>query len=234
MAFFISNELSSISREDLTISHSDNNSELKGNWIEIQTQNNKTFLIAVIYHHPRKRNDAEFLEHLTNVICNKLRKEKKTILITGDFNINLLNIDSDEYTENFTNIVLSSFFQPHILQPSRIINDNKPSLINNIFFNSIEHETLSANLISKISDQLPNFIFCKSININGKSKNRGFYHDYSNFRPDSCILDLKKANLNEKLSFIEGANAQYDMFHEIFINTMQKCAPLKPVSQKMY
>ena len=232
--FFVSNELSFIPREDLNIWHSNNNSEFEANWIEIQSQNNKNFLIAVLYRHPRKRKDTELLEYLTNIICNKLKKEKKTILATGDFNINLLNIDSDEYTENFINSMLSNFFQPHISQPSRIINNNKPSLIDNIFLNSIEHETLSGNLISKISDHLPNFIFCKSMNLKLKSKNRGFYRDYNNFDPDSYIDDLRKSNLDEKLNLVEGADAQYNKFHEILINNMKKHAPLKPVSRKMH
>ena len=50
-----------------------------------------------------------------------------------------------------------------------------------------------------------------------KSKNRLFYRYYSDFKPDSYTLDLKKANLNVKLRFIEGVNAQYDTFHEILI-----------------
>ena len=169
----------------MNICYSNNNSEFDANWIEIQSQNNKNVLIAVIYRHPRKRKDTEFLEYLTNSICSKLKKEKKTILIMGDVNFNLLNRDSDEYTENCINSMLSNFFQPHILQPSRISNNNKPSLIDNIFLNSIDHETLSGNLISKISDHLPNFKFCRNMNLKSKSNNRGFYHDYNNFDPDS-------------------------------------------------
>ena len=38
-----------------------------------------------------------------------------------------------------------SFFQPHILQPTRIT-DHSSTLINNIFFNSIEHFTISGNI----------------------------------------------------------------------------------------
>ena len=85
--FFVSEELSFNPREGFNISHLDNSSEFEANWIKIKTQNNKNFLIAVIYRHLRKRNDVEFLEYLTNVISSKLRKEKKTVFITGDFNI---------------------------------------------------------------------------------------------------------------------------------------------------
>ena len=65
--FFISHELSFKPREDLNISHSDNTSEFEANWTEIQSQNNKNFLVAFIYRHPRKKHDNEFLEYLTNM-----------------------------------------------------------------------------------------------------------------------------------------------------------------------
>ena len=48
------------------------------------------------------------------------------------------------------------FFQPHILQPTRIT-DHSATLIDNIFFNSIEHITVSGN-VEYLSDHLPNFI----------------------------------------------------------------------------
>ena len=142
-----------------------------------------------------------------------------------DCNINLLSIDSDEYTKKFVNIMLSNFFQPHILQPSRVINDNKPSLIYNMFLNSIEYEKLNGNVISKISDHLPSLMFCKSINMKTKSKTRSLYCDYSNFKPDSNIHDLKKASQNEKQNLIEEATALYNMFNEILTPNLQKHVP---------
>ena len=72
------------------------------------------------------------------------------------------------------------------------------------------------------------------MNLKSKSKNRRFYRDYNNFDPDSYIDDLRKSNLDEKLNLVEGADAQYNKFHEILINNMQKHAPSKPVSRKMH
>ena len=89
-------------------------------------------------------------------------------------------------------------------------------------------------MTTKISDHLPNFIFCKSINVKSKSENRGFYRDYSNFKLDSYIYDLRKSNIEEKLNLVQGADEQYNTFHEILISNIQKHAPLKPVSRKMY
>ena len=104
--------------------------------------------------------------------------------------------------------MLFNFFQPHILQPSRIINNNKPTLIDNIFLNSIEHEKLNGKLVSKISDHLPNLIFRTSINLKLKGKNRGFYRDYRNFKIDSHINDMRNSNLDKKLHLNEGASVQ--------------------------
>ena len=138
MWFFVSEDLCFTPRTDLDLSHSDNECEFEANWIEFLAENNKNSLVTVVYRHPRKKNDTKFLEYLTNTISWKIRKQKKTVFIVGDLHINLLNIDSDEYTESFLNRLLSNFFQPHILQPSKILNNSKPSLIDNIFFNSIE------------------------------------------------------------------------------------------------
>ena len=232
--FLVSEELFFTPRTDLDFSHSDNECEFEANWIEIQSKNDKNSLVAVVYHHPRKKNDNKFLEYLTNTLSKKIRKEKKTVFITGDFNINLLNIDSDEYTEQFLNLLLSNFFQPHILQPSKIINNSKPSLINNIFLNSIDYETFSGNLVSKVSDHMPNVIFCKSMQLKSTKKNRGFFRDYKDVNPDLYIRDLRKGNLGKSVNSIQGANEQYTLFHDHLLSTINNHVPLKPVTKKIY
>ena len=76
----------------------------------------------------------------------------------GDCNIyNLLNSDSNSMTENFLNTLGSYFFHPQILQPTRITN-HSATLIENIFFNSIEHHVISGNILYDLTDHLPNFL----------------------------------------------------------------------------
>ncbi len=53
--------------------------------------------------------------------------------------------------------MFSNFFQPLILQPSRYLGSERPTLIDNIFINSINFKLSSGNLISKVSDHMPNF-----------------------------------------------------------------------------
>ena len=49
------------------------------------------------------------------------------------------------------------FFQPYILQPTRITN-HSTTLIDNIFFNSLEYFAISGNIIYDLTDHLPSFL----------------------------------------------------------------------------
>ena len=107
-------------------------------------------------------------------------------------------------------------------------------MIDNIFLNSIDYETHSGNLVSKISDHVPNFIFCKCTQLKPKKDNRGFFHDYKNFYTDSYIFDLRKRNLGISINLIQGANDRYNLFHNELINNINKHVRLKPITKKIY
>jgi hypothetical protein len=89
---------------------------------------------------------------------DKINRESKLCVIMGDFNMNLLNIDSHQPTEEFLNTLGTYFFTPHILQPTWIT-DHSATLIDNIFFNSISHHTISGNLIYDLIPWIQRFIF---------------------------------------------------------------------------
>ncbi len=73
-----------------------------------------------------------------------------------DFNINLLNFEDCQITEEFINTIVSYDFLPHILQPTRIT-DHTATLIDNILFNSNEFFSISGNLVCDLTDHLPLF-----------------------------------------------------------------------------
>ena len=60
-------------------------------------------------------------------------------------------------------------FQPMVTKPTRIT-DHSATLIDHIFFNSLEYYTVSGNIIYDISDHLPNFVLIDNANIQNKSK----------------------------------------------------------------
>ena len=78
-------------------------------------------------------NFNEFFQYLENCF-SQVVKENKELYIYGDFNFDLLKIDTDHYTQHFFNF-LCSFY--HILQPTRVT-DNTATVIDNIFSNNIQ------------------------------------------------------------------------------------------------
>lgn len=72
----------------------------------------------------------------------------------GDFNINLLNFQIHHPKDDFINTLGSYFFLPQILQPTSETG-HSVTLIDNIFFNSLEHHSGSGNIVHDLTDHLP-------------------------------------------------------------------------------
>ena len=156
--FYIKDTLNYIPRPDLDYKICNNGSEFECKWIELinhGTSKSKNIIIGVHYRHPRK-NDDLYINYLRNTL-KKIRIERKKVLITGDFNYNLLNYRTGNEINEFLGTFFNNLYLPHITGPTRITNQ-KPSLIDNIYFNDIESSCVSGNLLCKISDHLPNFI----------------------------------------------------------------------------
>ena len=105
----------------------------------------------------------------------KLNLENKQIMLVGDFNIDLLKINCNNDFNDFYNTLSSCSFTPFILQPTRLASK---TLIDNIFFNSLEYQSYSGNLLIEISDHLvlEGFIKEKSV-----PKLNLFKRDFSRF-----------------------------------------------------
>lgn len=71
----------------------------------------------------------EFNDDNLNERLDKLSKENKTISLLGDFNINLLNCNDHPPINKDLDSLTSNSFTPNILQPTRILVTQKPSLM---------------------------------------------------------------------------------------------------------
>ena len=112
-----------------------------------------------IYKHPNMKISCFNSEYLTSLLTN-IQKEEKTSMLMGDFNINLLNAETNINISEFYDNMSSHFFAPNILQPVRFTKNPK-TLIDITFQNFIELETFSGNLTSRISDHLPHLLILK-------------------------------------------------------------------------
>ena len=76
-----------------------------------------------------------FSDDYLNPLLDTLSKEaNKTIVLLGDFNIDLLNFDTSEHASTFLDDLASNSLQSQILLTARKSNNSK-TLIDNIFCN---------------------------------------------------------------------------------------------------
>ena len=89
-------------------------------------------------------------------ILSQLSRENRNIILTADFNINLLNCESHPESNDFSLMLNSYFLLPYILQPTRIT-ERSATLIDNIFSNTYAANITSGNLVLRTQIIFPNF-----------------------------------------------------------------------------
>ena len=129
-------------------------------WIETNNHKSKNLLCCCLYRQPSS-DITNFNNHISSIL-QKVQKENKSQLIMGD--INLVNYDSHPETNGFINLMVSHYLLPHILHPVRVT-DHLAAIIDNIFFNTLELDTLSGNLLTKTSDHFRQFLVIKRLQL---------------------------------------------------------------------
>ena len=162
---YISNRLSYKPRFDLNIVKKN---QVESTFIEIINTKKTNIVVGCIYKHPNM-DVLEFNNHL-NQMLEKVSKEQKQIFLLGDFNINLLNYNVHQPTNDFLDSLAFNSIIPYILQPTRFTSHSK-TLIDNIFSNILSKEIIPGNLTATISDHLPQFLFPPNI-LSNPSYNR--------------------------------------------------------------
>lgn len=223
--FYIQNHLNFSVRSDL----SKTESGFEALWIEVLNEKQSNLLCGTIYRHPNGNID-EFLEYL-NTALEKTNSENKPCVIMGDFNLNLLKFESHNETDSFLNSMLANFFQPHILQPTRIT-DHSATLIDNIFLNSLnEYFTISGNIIYDLTDHLANFLIINNYS-SLPNKIKMYKRDYTNFNENKFIEDCQAINWKEIISTAHDPNCIFDSFYYKLSDLIDAHIPIKRLSKR--
>ena len=222
---YIVNHLSYKPCQDLNIYKKN---ELESTFIEIMNLK-KSNIVGTIYKHP-SMDLTDFNSNYLHNLLEKISKELKSVFLLGDFNINLLNCNVHNPTNEFLDSLASNSFLFYILQPIRITSHSK-TLINNIFTNITLPDSRSGNLTATISDHLPQFLIVPNIFSNPPSNKSNIYErDWSNFEQD--YFDYFSIHWNEMLK-IEKQNINYST--EMFLNKINELlgnfAPFKKISK---
>lgn len=196
-------------------------------YIEVECKSQSNIVCCIIYRHPNSSLDT-FSDHLIATVDTEISREHKFCIIMGDFNINLLNYRSLQPTDGFLNALGSYCTQPHILQPTRIT-DHSATLIDNVFLNSIEHYTVSGNIIYDITDHLPNFLIISKIS-RVLTKLDRYRRDYSKLNEQDLVNETQSVNWDEILPSSNDANEIFDSFYSQISTIIDKHAPIIKLS----
>nr|XP_054755525.1 uncharacterized protein LOC129261488 [Lytechinus pictus] len=120
-------------------------------FIELNNANKKS-IVGCVYRAPG--NDIRSFTDDFDQEMQILSKENKDIYIMGDFNINLLNADTDEKVRDFNNFMCSFGLFSLITKPTRITSSSA-TLIDNIFTNCVQYQFCSGIFCSDFSDHMP-------------------------------------------------------------------------------
>ena len=211
---------------DVTIKAQVNNSDIwDGLFIEIKHDNMKnSIIVGNIYKPPKDNNNCE-------PILSDLIKTNSEVLICGDYNINLLKINSEPHFSYFFDIMLTHSFFPKITFPTRVNNSSGATLIDNIFckLSSITLQTKAGIMLTDISDHYPYFIFvnvCQKVN---KPPRRVKKRLDSDKAIEDMLTEMNECDISKKLNndLSSDPNSNYDILHDHITQMKDKHLPYK-------
>ena len=191
--------------------------EFESLWVEITTGPRSKNVLCCSSRHP-DTDVTKFIEYLESVL-SKVDKNK-IVCVMGDFNINLLNYESHNDTNEFINSMVSHHMIPQILQPRRVT-DHSSTVIDNIYTNATNFEIISGNILNQIADHFSQFLLLRKMNANYKNS---AYHqyDYSNFNKDNFLADFSKIDWSDNDNIgVTDVNKNFSTFKTKYLNVFE-------------
>ena len=224
VAIYVNNKLDHFRKDDLCVIEDD----FESLWTEIKNNEGKNIMCGCIYRHPNRDPD-NFFEYIENTL-SKLDNNKYQIFIMGDYNIDLLQYEHSSLSNDFINMMISKSFLPYILQPTRVT-DHSATVIDNIFSNVTDSQTVSGNLTTLISDHFIQFFIINKKYISYKSCNY-YTRDYSNFGKEKLIYDYSLIDWTSLSDPQISVDDHFDYLYEKTSECIDTYVPKKKVTKK--
>ena len=187
----------------------------------------KNVLISTCYRPPGHKVKS-FKKHIAHII-DKASKEKKKILLVGDFNINSLDYSINYNVKNFIDFMFSKGVIPLVNRPTRVTK-NTATCIDHIYTNSYHDQNILSGIIKNdLSDHFPVFLIYENIN--------------ATTFPDKVNKQIKiinKSTLNKfkrelsqhdwsLVTSSDNPNQGYEVFERQFQKIYHECFPTKTI-----
>ena len=210
VCIFAHNSLMIKKRSDLT--ESNNSHETLS--VEIINKESKNLLISCTYRPPG--HDINLLLNFFHNYYNIISKENKEVYLIGDYNLNVLNYETENIVKNFLNCLFQNGMCPIINRPTRITS-HSATAIDHVFVDSTIDIKYETGIIKyDITDHFPIFLI-KPLH-RSQEKN-------TEFIIKRAINDNKIDSFRENLSRVDwshvfnndNANEAYNIFLSTFL-----------------
>ena len=195
--------------------------------------NSRKYILCNVYRLPCYL--AADIDLFNAEFCSLLRTVKhrnSSVLICGDFNIDLLSVTSNRHvTEYFDNVISSGFF-PKITLPTRI-QENSNTLIDQIWSNNLEESKKSKSgiLINDISDHKMIFTFIENIEFIEKFDKLIKIEQKGEIAIQKFVEELKSMKIFDELNqnINDSPEDNYNKFASLLNHAREKHLPIKLV-----
>lgn len=202
-------------------------------FIEIELSENNKFIVGNFYRPPSNNlHDLEKSLDKIQEILTMLNSYNRKCILTGDFNLCLLNHATHPQTSLFIDTLFSAGFLQTITHPTRVANNahqSSATLIDHIWTSDIKTSYKTGIITNYLSDHHAIFYIFNSskskVNIKEK-KSRIFSEDTIN----SFLSEVQYLSFENVLSCNDTQNS-YDNFHSTFFDLYNRHFP--KVSRKV-
>ena len=121
--------------------------------IEILNSQTRKFIFNVIYRPPN--GDLNVCKPFSKKILSDSTTVKKTFFLAGDFNINLLDFETNKKFQSFVTLMFEFSMMPTINKPT-IVTKHTATAIDNIITNCIINSAFKSAIVkTDLSDHFP-------------------------------------------------------------------------------
>ena len=200
-------------------------------WTEVSI-NQGSIIFAVIYRHPSR---PTYFLVFENALCNtltELENQKLKYIVGGDININYSAINNQKIS-NYINSLNALGSKLIINAPTRFSRHSKPSLLDHVYSNITQIDTIGKPCLFHISDHLPTCAIINSFGGNNKFKSK-MLRCMKTFEVEEFIVDLNCelqscCNMNNQDTDV---NEDVSRITETFMKTLNSHAPLTSMSRR--
>ena len=197
-------------------------------------------ILGNVYRPPRNNNDNNSIRGFNyefSSVLNKVTKLTKNTIITGDFNINLLELNEREAYGEFLDLMITNELFPKISLPTRR-SKTKASLLDQMFcrFKDMHKCTKSGIIFGTTSDH---YAYFSSFEFKSSTKplNKFVKVNVSNDAAiESFIEDIRLSQIYENMDkdLLSDPNLNYDIMERTILNSKEKYLPSKTVRFNKY